>query len=228
MWGGSPTPYGSVEAARLAAGASGRVALIVHGRLGDALQWNGRYAEAQPEWLKAAEATTPPEPHLLATRTDALLRSGQLMAARESAYAGAARAREAGDRDSLRDALTFQAMTEIHLGLLREADASATELETAVGSFPSGDRVEALGLHAWVDALLHDEPTCQARIAAALAGAEETGFTPGQGMAAGLLARAAGGTTKRSQTSKPSFSACRRSRRRSRSDRSWTHWSRRA
>lgn len=175
-------------AARLAADASGRVALIVHGRLGDALQWNGRYAEAQPEWLKAAAAKTSPEPQLLVTRTDALLRAGELVAARESAYASAARAREAGDRDSLRDALTFQTMAEIHLGLLREADASASELETAVGSVASGDRVEALGLHAWVDALLHDEPTCRARIAAALACAEGLGFTPGQGLAAGLLA----------------------------------------
>ena len=33
----------------------------------------------------------------------------------------AARAREAGDREALRDALTFQALAEIHLGLLREA-----------------------------------------------------------------------------------------------------------
>jgi DNA-binding CsgD family transcriptional regulator len=175
-------------AARLAADASGQVALIVHGRLGDALQWNGRYAEAQPEWLKAAAAKTPPEPQLLVTRTDALLRGGELVAARESAYASAARAREAGDRDSLRDALTYQTMAEIHLGLLREADTSASELETAAGSVASGDRVEALGLRAWVAALLHDEPTCRARIAAAMASAEEVGFTPSQGMAAGLLA----------------------------------------
>ena len=176
------------RAAGLAADTDGRVALIVHARLGDALQWNGRYAEAQPEWLQAAAAKTPPEPELLVTRTDALLRSGQLVAARESAYASAARARTAGDRDALRDALTYQTIAEIHLGLLREADGSASELETAVGTFPSGDRVEALGLHAWVDALLHDDATCLARIAAAMSTAEEVGFTPERGMAAGLLA----------------------------------------
>jgi DNA-binding CsgD family transcriptional regulator len=175
-------------ASRLASDASGPIALIVHGRLGDALQWNGRYAEARPEWLQAAAATTPPVPQLLVARTNALLRAGELAAARESAYASAARARGAGDRDSLRDALTYQTMAEIHLGLLREADTSASELGTAVGSLANGDRAEALGLHAWLDALLHDETTCRARIAAAMAAAEQVGFTPGQGMAAGLLA----------------------------------------
>jgi hypothetical protein len=83
------------RAAELAADADGRVALIVHGRLGAALQWNGQYAEARSEWLRAAAATTAPVPYLLATRTDVLLRSGDLVAARESAYATAARAREA-------------------------------------------------------------------------------------------------------------------------------------
>ena len=174
--------------AQLGDKADGRVALVVHSRLGDALQWTGRYREAQREWLQAAAAKTPAEPQLLLMRTNALLRSGELVTARESAYASAARAREAGDRDALRDALTFQTMAEIHLGLLREADASASEVEAAVGSVASADRVEALGLHAWVDALLHDEATCRTRIAAALAGAEEAGFTPSQSMAGGLLA----------------------------------------
>lgn len=176
------------RATELASGADGRVALVVHGRLGDVLQWNGRYAEAQPHWLRAAAATIPPEPQLLIARTAALLRGGDLVASRESAYTSAARAREARDRDSLRDALTFQAMAEIHLGLLREADGSARELEIAVGPLASGDRAEALGLHAWIDALLHDETTCRGRIDAALACLAEIRVTPSQGMAAGLLA----------------------------------------
>ena len=176
------------RAAGLAADADGAVALVVHSRLGDALQWNARYTEARSEWQKAAAAVTAPEPRLLATRTDALLRAGDLMGARECAYATAARARKLEDRDALRDALTFQSIAEIHLGLLREADASADELETAVGPVPSADRAEALGVRAWIDALLHDESTCRARIAAAMAAAAEVGFTPSQGMAAGLLA----------------------------------------
>ena len=180
------------EAAELADGADGRVALIVHSRLGDALQWNGRYTDAQREWLRAAAARTAPEPKLLVTRTDVLLRAGELVAARESAYAAAARAREAGDAESLRDALTYQVTAEIHLGLLREADASAAELTSAAGGTANGDRLEALGLHAWVDALLHDEDLCRSRVVAAEATAADLGVTPSAGMARGLLALRAG------------------------------------
>jgi DNA-binding CsgD family transcriptional regulator len=180
------------DAAQLADGADGRVALIVHSRLGDALQRNGRYLEAQREWLTAAAARTGAEPDLLVLRTDVLLRAGELVAAHESAYAAAARAREAGDAGSLRDALTYQVTAEIHLGLLREADASATALTAAAGATANGDRLEALGLHAWVDALLHDDDVCRSRIAAAEATAAELGVTPSAGMAAGLLALRAG------------------------------------
>jgi DNA-binding CsgD family transcriptional regulator len=182
----------ALRAADLAADADGRVALIVHARLGDALQWNGRYADAQGAWLRAAAARTAPEPNLLVARTDILLRAGELAAARECAYGAAARARETGDAASLRDALTYQVTAEIHLGLLREADASASELDAAVGATTSGDRLEALGVHAWVDALLHDEDSGLSRMAAAQACAAELGVTPMWGLAAGLLALRAG------------------------------------
>jgi DNA-binding CsgD family transcriptional regulator len=180
------------RAATLGADAEGDVELIIRSRLGDALQWSGRYAEAQREWLRAAAAGTSSEPHLLCARTDALLRAGELTRARESAYAAAARARDAGDRAALRDALTYQALAGIHLGLLREAHGSARELEAAAGAAISGDRAEALGLLAWVEALLGDESSCRSRIAAVHAGAVELGFTPSGGMAAGLLALARG------------------------------------
>ena len=145
------------SAAELADGAEGGVALVVGARLGDALQWNGHYAEAQREWLGAAAAKTAPTADLLCQRAAALLRAGELTRARETAYAATARAHEAGERSLLRDALTFQAISEIHLGLLPEAMASARDFEAAVGAAMSGDRLEALGLCAWVDALTGDE-----------------------------------------------------------------------
>ena len=192
-------PYGSgraLELARravaLAGDGDGGVAMITRARLGDALQWDGRYGEARSEWLQAAAIRTAPEPRLLCTRTNALLRAGDLTRARESAYAAAARSRDAGDRAMLHNALTFQVTSEIHLGLLREAHASAKDAEAAAGATLSGDRVEALGLLAWVEALLGDEASCRSRIAAALAAAADLGFTPWGGMAAGLLALAAG------------------------------------
>jgi DNA-binding CsgD family transcriptional regulator len=176
------------RAAHLAAGADGPTELVVYSRLGDALQWNGCYAEAQSAWAKAASAAVRPEAHLLAARTDALLRTGDLRAARESAYYTAGRAREGRDPEALRDALTYQAIAEIHLGLLREADASAAALEAAAVQVGGADRIEALGLRAWIDALVHDEAICRGRVAATLAGAAELGMTPSQGMAEGLLA----------------------------------------
>jgi DNA-binding CsgD family transcriptional regulator len=181
------------RAARLVGDGERDVALIVHARLGDALQWNGRYAEAQQEWLRAAASTpTSRVPVVLCARTDALLRAGELALARESAYAAAVRARDMGDAAALRDALTFQALSEIHLGLLREAHGSAREVEVAAGPAISGDRVDALGLLAWVEALLGAESSCRSRIAAAHAGAAELRFTPVAGLAAGLLALALG------------------------------------
>ncbi|HET9322384.1 MAG TPA: hypothetical protein VFO03_00780, partial [Gaiellaceae bacterium] len=180
------------RAAMLGADAEGDVALIVHSRLGDALQWNGRYEQAQREWLRAAAVEPSPDAHLLCTRTNALLRAGELSPAREVAYAAAARARDSGDRPTLRDALTFQTMAEIHLGLLREAHASASDVEAVAGAAMSSDRVEALGLLAWVEALLGDEKSCRSRLAAAHAAAAELTFTMWGGMAAGLLALSLG------------------------------------
>jgi DNA-binding CsgD family transcriptional regulator len=188
-------PQRALQLARRAAtlGAEGSAALVVQARLGDALQWNGRYTEAQREWLAAAAAApTSRDPLLLCARTDALLRASELTRARESAYAAALRARDAGDGAALRDALTFQAIAEIHLGLLREAHTSAREVEAAAGAATSGDRVDALGLLAWVEALLGDEDSCHSRIAAAGACAAELGFTPVGGLAAGLLALSLG------------------------------------
>jgi DNA-binding CsgD family transcriptional regulator len=182
----------ALRAVDLAGDSDGGVALITRARLGDALQWSGRYEEARREWLRAAAVQTEPEPRLLCTRTNALLRAGELTRARESAYAAAARARDAGDGAMLYEALTFQALSEIHLGLLREAHASAREVEAAGGPVLSGDRVDALGLLAWVEALLGDEAACRSHIAAALAGAADLEFTAWTGMAGGWLALAGG------------------------------------
>jgi DNA-binding CsgD family transcriptional regulator len=175
------------DALRLAPRAGGEVELVVRGRLGDALQWNGRYAEARRQWLKAAAAATPTDPGLLCTRADALIRAGDLAAGRESAYGAATRARERGDTLALYQALTFQAIAEIHLGLLREARASARQVEAAAGAPPGGDRLDALGLLAWIEALVGDEQACRDHLAAAEALAARLPFRLSGGFAAGLL-----------------------------------------
>ena len=186
-------PARALELARRAVAVAGRadgnleVAVTVRARLGDALQWNGLNVEAQREWLAAAGVPAATDPQLLRTQAAAALRAGHLSQARERAYSAAARARAAGDRFSLRDALTFQAISEIHLGLLREARASAVEIESAAGAATTGERLEALGVRAWVEALLGNVDACRARLEAAERLAESLGVTLAGGMAAGLL-----------------------------------------
>jgi DNA-binding CsgD family transcriptional regulator len=185
-------PARALELARGAAEAIGVAdsdsAIVIRARLGDALQWNGRNVEAMDEWLAAAGMAGSTDPRVRCAQAAALLRAGRLVAARERAYAAAARAREAGDRFSLRDALTFQTISEIHLGLLQEARASAALLEDAAGSaLTTGERLEAVGVRAWVEALLGDEAGCRERLGVAAQLASDLGVSVFGGMAAGLL-----------------------------------------
>jgi DNA-binding CsgD family transcriptional regulator len=93
----------------------------------------------------------------------------------------------------LRDALTYQTISEIHLGLLREARASAALLEDAAhAGLTTGEQLEAIGMRAWVEALLGDEAACRERFGAAGRVANELGVTLSGGMAAGLLALSRG------------------------------------
>ena len=186
-------PARALELARSAAeatrGADRDSEIIIRARLGDALQWNGRNREAMEEWLAAGRIRGSTDPTVRCAQAAALLRAGRLVAARERAYAAAARARRAGDRFALRDAVTYQTISEIHLGLLREARASAALLEDAASAGPTtGERLEALGVRAWVEALLGDEAACRERVRAADRLANELGVTLSGAMAAGLLA----------------------------------------
>ncbi|MDP9283576.1 MAG: helix-turn-helix transcriptional regulator [Actinomycetota bacterium] len=183
----------ALSAAEVTRGADSDSEIIIRARLGDALQWNGRNREAMEEWLAASETRGSTDPRVRCAQAAALLRAGRLVAAREGAYAAAARARRAGDRFSLRDALTYQTISEIHLGLLREARASAVLLEDAThAGLTTGERLEAIGMRAWVEALLGDEAACRERFDAAGRLANELGVTLSGGMAAGLLALSRG------------------------------------
>src|SRR5829696_197870 len=86
-------------------------------------------------------------------------------------------------------------------GLARQATdsrcgtrVSAALLEDAPGLGPTtGERLEAIGVRAWVEALLGDEEACRERFGAAERLADELGVTtPSGGMAAGLLALSRG------------------------------------
>ena len=175
------------RAVEVAGDGAGAASVIAAARLGDALQWAGLPVDAQRAWLAAAELPVSNDPHLLGVQAGAVLRAGNLKVARERAYAAAARARAAGDEFALRDALTYQAISEIHLGLLHEARSSSLALEQAAGIEATGMRLEALGVRAWVEALLGNVEACRALCAEAGGHAETLGVTIWGGMAAGLL-----------------------------------------
>jgi DNA-binding CsgD family transcriptional regulator len=176
------------EAATLARGSGGAVEVRAVTRLGDALLWCGRYDEARAAWDAAEQVVAPPDASVLCERANALLRSGRLVPSREAAYEAVVLARVAGGRLELLDALDLAFTAEVHSGRLREALLCAEQAVAATSVDRGLPFREALGLLAWVTALLGDVERCQGVLAtAAEVGADLPMTAPG-GFAAGLLA----------------------------------------
>ncbi|HET7686585.1 MAG TPA: LuxR C-terminal-related transcriptional regulator [Candidatus Limnocylindria bacterium] len=157
-------------------------------RLGDALSWAGRYDEAAGRWREAATFTATPDPSLACERANAALRGGDLRLARDLVYEAVVRARSAESHDDLIDALTIASIVEIHLGHLREAFDSAEQALDLTSTDDVALHTAALGLVAWVAALLGDRDRCSAAIAEAGADLERHHVTAPGGFAAGMLA----------------------------------------
>jgi DNA-binding CsgD family transcriptional regulator len=133
------------------------VAAIV--RLGDALSWAGRYQDATAFWRRAAVDPGDTDAALLAERANALIRLGD-PAAHDGAYRALILARASGRRDLLLDALNLVTVAEVQAGRLNEARRAAEEALAAVAGEGSGDELDAVGLVAWVAALLGDATRC--------------------------------------------------------------------
>lgn len=174
------------RAVRVARAAAPTAALLARSRLGDALSWAGRHREAERSWLAAAALEVPQTVETVAERSSLLLRLGRLDAARETAYRAAELARRLDDIGVVGDALSLVVVAETEAGRLREALAAGEEaLERAPA--PTGDRLLALGLVAWSEALLGLERSCRAHLAEAGSLGESLRFTAAGGFAAGLL-----------------------------------------
>jgi DNA-binding CsgD family transcriptional regulator len=174
------------QAVRLARGAAPNAALLAWSRLGDALSWAGRHSEAERSWRSAVELEAPETVEAVAERSSLLLRLGQLDAGRETAYRAAELARRLADIGVVVDALGLVVVAETEAGRLREALAAGEEaLERAPG--PTGDRLSAIGLVVWSEALLGLEGACRAHLAEADALGETLRFTAAGGFAEGLL-----------------------------------------
>ena len=133
------------EAVELARGTAGTAELRASTRLGDAHAWAGNYGQAREEWARAAHLGNGREPSVLCERANALMRAGQLDAARAAAYEAMVRSRQAESRADLLDALNIACTAEVHLGNLPEALDCAEQALAATEGEAGLDRLDAIG-----------------------------------------------------------------------------------
>ena len=176
------------EAAEMARGTAGTAEVRALTRLGDAYAWAGHSALARAAWAEAAAVDAGQEPSVLCERANALLRAGQLDAARAAAYEALVRSRHAESRVDLLDALAIACTTEVHLGNLREALSCAEQHLAATEGEAGMDRLDALASLAWVTALLGDVDRAEEALAQAGTQIADLRMTAPGGFAAGMLA----------------------------------------
>jgi DNA-binding CsgD family transcriptional regulator len=180
------------QAAQLSAGTGGATEVRALTRLGDALLWCARYAEACDVWTRAAGLPVALDASVLCERADAQLRSGQLTASKETAYEAVVHARREGDRVALLDALSLACVAEIHSGALREALLCAEQSVAAADGAPSTSLLDGLGLLAWVTALLGDVDRCRSVLTTVQEVLGALPMTSPGGLAQGMLAMGTG------------------------------------
>jgi ATP/maltotriose-dependent transcriptional regulator MalT len=178
----------ATEAAALAKGTSGIAELRATTRLGDALSWAGHHARAREAWTRAAALGGGDEPSALCERANALLRTGDLEAARTAAYAAVVRSRQAESRPDLLDALAMAMNAEVQLGNLREALGNAEQMLAAAADRVGTDHLDGVAAIAWVSALLGDVARAEAALEEASTHLEHMRITAPGGLAAGMLA----------------------------------------
>jgi DNA-binding CsgD family transcriptional regulator len=182
----------AADAVQLSQGTATSTAARALIRWGDALTWVGRHAEAAAAWQHATEFPSGSDPSFACERANAALRGGKLMLARDLAYEAVVRARDAESHEDLLDALNITAMTEIHVGHLREAldlAEQGLDLTRDEGDTPY---LDAIGLAAWVTALLGDTAYCQQLLEQAAEMSAELRMTAPGGLAKGMLALSQG------------------------------------
>jgi DNA-binding CsgD family transcriptional regulator len=176
------------QAVEMAAGTESVAELRAMTRLGDAFAWAGQYAGAREAWGRAATIPTGNDPSALCERANALLRAGQLEAARTAAYEAVVRSREAESRTDLLDALSMALNAEANLGNLHEALSCAEQCVDGTQAEGGVEYVDSVASIAWIAALLGDVGRAEAAITEASAGLERLRITAPGGLAAGMLA----------------------------------------
>ena len=185
-------PQRALEVARDAVGSVSVVdpaaAVLAWTRLGDAWMWVGRPSDARAAWARATAIPTGDDVSLLCERANVLLRGGDLAAAIETASEAIVRARQREDPMALHDALGMAVTAHVHLGRLREALDLAEQAHSAFDDPATTLSLDALGLIAWVTALLGDVERCRACLDVVASSAVARRRTAPGGFAAGYLA----------------------------------------
>ncbi|HET6745332.1 MAG TPA: helix-turn-helix transcriptional regulator [Candidatus Limnocylindria bacterium] len=176
------------EAVAMAQGTEGVAELRAMTRLGDAFAWAGQHADAREAWGRAATLPVGSDPSALCERANALLRAGQLEAARTAAYEAVVRSREAESRADLADALSMAMNAEANLGNLHEALSCAEQCVALTEAEGGVEYLDSVASIAWIAALLGDVDRAEASIAEASAGLQRLRVTAPGGLAAGMLA----------------------------------------
>jgi DNA-binding CsgD family transcriptional regulator len=155
-------------------------------RLGDALSWAGRYADATTAWRRASIDAADRDPLVLAERADALIRLGD-PSAHDAAYRALVAARAAGEHEWIFEALGLVAVAEVQAGRLLEARRAAEEALRDVARPGTTEEMDAVGLLAWIVALLGDAARCRELMNLASRRHDEMRVTAPGGLAEGLL-----------------------------------------
>lgn len=211
-WGEFERALAAAErAAALPFERGGKTEVAVLLLLGDTAGWVGPFEEAVTYWRRAAEVVDADDPDQLRIAGEALFSAGDGDGALRVLRRAESLARESAALGTLTIVLELLALSQTRAGDLQAAHAAATEgveLMRAIGQ--RSEQASALGILAWIEAMLGRERECRAHVNEAHAALRDLGHDePPGGLGIGLLELSLG----RAEAAVEALSASMRSRR---------------
>ena len=156
---------------------------------GDTAGWAERFEEAAAYWRRAAELVDADDPEQMRIAGEALFSAGDDDGALRLLRRAESLARESAALGTLTIVLELLALSQTRAGDLQAAHAAATEcleLMRAIGQ--RAEQAKALGILAWIEAMLGREPECRAHVQEAHAALRDLGYdAPPTSSGVGLL-----------------------------------------
>jgi DNA-binding CsgD family transcriptional regulator len=177
-WDGYERALAAAErAAALPFEPGGKTEVAVLLSQGDTAGWAGRVEEAVAYWRRAAELVEADDPDQMRIAGEALFSTGDDDGALQLLRRAEWLARESAALGTLTIVLEVLALSQTRAGDLQAAHAAATEcveLMRAIGQ--RAEQAKALGILAWIEAMLGREPECRAHVKEAHAALRELGY----------------------------------------------------